>query len=361
MAFVLTKIRNGFVIGPMLTAEPGRLSRVLVIFLIITAVSLLSTWSNSAYAQLEVIVPAYFYPVSNSPWDDLNLAANQVEITAIMNPASGSGNSQDGNYVTAVDDLRSAGGQVVGYVPTTFGQRPLADVKADIDNYYDWYNIDGIFLDEMSNTGPASRIQYYQDLYAYVKSKDNSDKVIGNPGTNTLEQYLNFPGGPTADTLVITENIGSQYASFSPAPWVANYDASNFAHLIHTEPSSVAAIADLDLAVQRNAGAVYFTDDVLNNPWDRLPTYWQAEIDAIEQINNATVAGDFDGDADVDGADFLQWQREFGNTLDASDLADWLTNYGPSDSASISAVPEPCSILLVSIALTALLFRQRRV
>ena len=58
--------------------------------------------------------------------------------------------------------------------------------------------------------------------------------------------------------------------------------------------------------------------------------------------------GDFDADADRDGADFLVWQRDLG---DASNLAKWKTNFGvPASLAAITFVPEPTSIFL---ALTA--------
>src|SRR5262245_39274161 len=39
--------------------------------------------------------------------------------------------------------------------------------------------------------------------------------------------------------------------------------------------------------------------------------------------------GDFDGDGDVDGRDFLVWQRGGSpNPLSAGDLAQWQANYG---------------------------------
>jgi len=58
-------------------------------------------------------------------------------------------------------------------------------------------------------------------------------------------------------------------------------------------------------------------------------------------------AGDFDDDLDVDGADFLEWQRDLG---DSTSLTAWEENYGtvPAVSAA-SAVPEPSSLLLVFI------------
>ena len=55
--------------------------------------------------------------------------------------------------------------------------------------------------------------------------------------------------------------------------------------------------------------------------------------------------GDFDADGDVDGADFLKWQRD---GLSAGDLADWQASYGPGIAAAAStAVPEPASLLLL--------------
>jgi len=67
------------------------------------------------------------------------------------------------------------------------------------------------------------------------------------------------------------------------------------------------------------------------------------------------LGGDFDTDGDVDGSDFLQWQRgDSPSPLSASDLADWEANYGgPGGSpvAAVSAVPEPSSALLLAVAL----------
>ena len=69
----------------------------------------------------------------------------------------------------------------------------------------------------------------------------------------------------------------------------------------------------------------------------------------------AQLLGDFDGDADVDGRDFLAWQRgQSPNPLSASDLADWQANYGTGSlvAASVS-VPEPTSLALFLMAIIA--------
>lgn len=81
---------------------------------------------------------------------------------------------------------------------------------------------------------------------------------------------------------------------------------------------------------------------------------------------------DTDADGDVDGADFLAWQRGFGGAaaqladgnfdgdgdVDVADLQLWLSSYGASASPLTAAVanrviPEPCAISLMLIALTA--------
>jgi hypothetical protein len=76
--------------------------------------------------------------------------------------------------------------------------------------------------------------------------------------------------------------------------------------------------------------------------------------------------GDYDSDGDVDGADFLRWQREFGRIVvpqgrgadgdgsgqvDAEDLAIWQQHYGGTTPlmASSQTIPEPESVALTTI------------
>lgn len=57
--------------------------------------------------------------------------------------------------------------------------------------------------------------------------------------------------------------------------------------------------------------------------------------------------GDYDNDGDVDGRDFLIWQRGNSPTpLSPGDLAAWQANYGTNPVLAFEAVPEPASLLL---------------
>ena len=209
--------------------------------------------SFNAHA-VNILLPAYFYPSSDpnqSFWDEMTAAAGQVGITAIMNPDSGPGSSVNSDYTTAVDVLRAAGGKVVGYVHTSYGVRPQTEVLSEVASYASFYNIDGIFLDEMSNQ--SGGLAYYQSLYSNIKSTNPGYRIFGNPGTNTLESYLT-----AADVLVTFENQ-TGYDTYPPDSWTNNYSADHFAHLLYNVTDEAALLANVALAADRNVGYLYIT------------------------------------------------------------------------------------------------------
>jgi hypothetical protein len=85
----------------------------------------------------------------------------------------------------------------------------------------------------------------------------------------------------------------------------------------------------------------------------------------VEYIGEApTLDGDYDSDGDVDGNDFLTWQRQVGGpgsadgndngVVDGPDLTIWRNNFGQTGaSASAAAIPEPVSF---GLALSGLMF-----
>jgi hypothetical protein len=87
------------------------------------------------------------------------------------------------------------------------------------------------------------------------------------------------------------------------------------------------------------------------------------------EFSTAGLAGDYDADADVDGADFLVWQRAFGSnvtpgtgadgdssgTIGAGDLTVWRNNFGQmSATTAVGAIPEPGACLLIVSGMAAM-------
>src|SRR6266487_1061524 len=235
---------------------------------------------------LGVLVPAYFYPAQGSAWDSLNLAAQRIPLIAIMNPNNGPSTSPNAEYRQAIGALRNAGGQVIGYVYSSYTARVISEVKADIDRYDSFYTIDGIFVDEMTNDSDAIHVAYYEELYHYIKNKRPSYLVVGNPGINTSANYLLRPA---ADALVTFES-SSGYAQYVPDPWTQTGPAIAFSHLCYAVAAAATMTNYVQLALTRNAGYIYVTDDSGSNPWDSLPAYWDPEVGFVEQLNRVAAS-----------------------------------------------------------------------
>ncbi len=249
-------------------------------------------------ADVRLLVPAYAYPTGNSTmWPSLIQAAGTLKegIGVILNPNSGPGAQVDANYSHVVTDFRNAGGRVYGYVPTTYGQRNLNDVKQDVERYYNFYPglVDGIFFDEMAND--LSRTGYYQQLHNHVKSHPGDALVIGNPGTSYLNDASQGASGYTpadyaasADVLVAFEDDEAAYRNDDRAPDWNPGGPEHVGHIVHTTGGQWDGNL-LQLALDRGAGWVYFTNDVEPNPYDQIPPYWEQEVAAVASARGTPV------------------------------------------------------------------------
>jgi exonuclease III len=86
------------------------------------------------------------------------------------------------------------------------------------------------------------------------------------------------------------------------------------------------------------------------------PDYeYELSLNLQATVTGVGLAGDFDNDGDVDGRDFLVWQRNPG----VGNLGDWQNNYGTGSLTATSvAVPEPSIFLTFSAAITLLTVRK---
>jgi len=238
-----------------------------------TSTPLPTATTTSGGAQ-KMAIPSYFYP--GAYWTQLENAAPVVGL-AIINPNSGPGTAFDQNYYDETRRAQAKGILLLGYVHTSYGARAASVVKAEIDQFYSWYGVSGIFFDEASND--CAFQGYYLDLYNYVKAKGGAAEVVINPGTNTPECYVT-----TADIILNFESTYRAYQTWAPSGWEFNYPAGRFWHLVIGASSANMPNA-IALSKQRHAGWVYVTNDKLPNPWDTLPAdpYWTNELSLINQ------------------------------------------------------------------------------
>ncbi len=162
--------------------------------------------------------------------------------------------------------------------------------------------------------------------------------------TGKSTTYLNgIPGRETQDVTV---------SGFTPGDWTIGGTRSHLGGDISSHTYFAAdTLNPNDLSRTLNGDLADFAvfDGVLT----------QAEIDQIMADGvsglGAGLTGDFDSDGDVDGSDFLAWQRNQSVGL----LSDWETNFGTAAGvASVAAVPEPTGVALVLLGL-GLLVSQR--
>jgi hypothetical protein len=257
----------------------------------------------------ELLFPAYQYPTVGTMWDGLVAAAPHVRLGVIMNPASGPGTIADSLYVGAIANVRAAGGRIYGYVDTAYATRPAADVLADVAGYQALYAVsDGIFLDQMAN-GVAD-LAYYRALTTAIHAAMPGSVVIANPGTSVPEAFV---AQGAADVLVTYENnlTGAEpYLNTPPPAWVAAYPARRFSNIVYNVPDAAGMQVVLDTMQVRRAGVVFITHRVLPNPYDELPAYWTALVNAVAALP-PLCAADVNGDARIDVADVARLQPLF--------------------------------------------------
>src|SRR5262249_42620107 len=235
-----------------------------------------------ASPTLRLLVPAYFYPAGESlaQWDRLLESPDPTTVVVIANPDSGPGKVADPNYVRVIDRARQKGFMVIGYVSTRYATRPIADVKEDIDRWVRLYpGVRGMFFDEQSSA--AELISYYVTLYGYARKERGLDLVINNPGTSCAEEYL---ARPAADVACLVES-GKEFSTFHPPAWANGYSSTRFAGSIFKIDDPAKMKQYLSDMVAKRMGYCYITDGKEPNPWNRLPGYWETEVQVVQKIN----------------------------------------------------------------------------
>jgi hypothetical protein len=236
-----------------------------------------------------VFVALYMYPGTTGSvhWQKVIDEKNKhpsVPIVAAFNPSSGPGTSRNSVIATWVDKLQDAGIIAIGYVYDDYGTRSLSALKADADKYKNWYNADGLFIDEFTNR--VGYEKHYGDLTAYAKSL-GMKLTMGNPGTDVPPSYI-------GTVTVINTSEGRGYIpandpNLAGAGWVSGGYLGW--HSAHDKRNFVVIRYDIDTldtsyvtSYSNRVGLMYITNgDDSNGRWFHVPPYFSTLVATLDR------------------------------------------------------------------------------
>ena len=157
---------------------------------------------------------------------------------------------------------------VLGYIATGYGSNLLTTVESQALAYKNWYGVDGIMFDEMGNA--VGQEAYYSALNLYVKSLGMTF-TMGNPGTLVPHTFIG-----TLDALDIYESAG--YPPISTLSQYSAYPKTGFSMIAFGVPLNVGFIT----AASPYVSWLWITNDSGGNPYDSLPSYFSAEVAALD-------------------------------------------------------------------------------
>ena len=239
----------------------------------------ISRHARSSTRSTGVLIPLYTHPTDGSWSEVVRVHASHplVPMIAVINPSNGPGGSQNPEYVTGIMNLQNAGVTTLGYVYTNYGERSKSSVESEVSAYKRWYSVNGIMIDEMSNTQGFE--SYYSALNGHVKTLGMTH-TVGNPGTVVPASFIG-----TLDCLVIYENSG--LPPISELQKYRGHAAPNSAYISYGVPT-------LDTAFEIASAAyvrwLYITDACLPNPYDTLPSYFSAEVATLDNGTSTTAS-----------------------------------------------------------------------
>jgi hypothetical protein len=231
---------------------------------VVLVATLASRGGSGASSCRAALIPAYVPP------HELLALLDRPDLPKLLviNPANGPGAAGERAYADVVGRARRAGVRVLGYVATSYGTRPAADVERDAARYRSWYGIDGVFLDEAA--ADETHLPYYRTLSDRARAAGDR-LIVLNPGMVPARAYFDV-----ADIVVTYEGSYAGYAAAraQTPKWLSDIAPKHIAHLIYGADSTQAvnAVHSAD-----GAGYVYATSGVQPNPWRTIPPYHEHE------------------------------------------------------------------------------------
>ena len=235
-----------------------------------------------------LIIPWYIYPDGAATGTDAVLNSFLVErakhpnvdVQVIVNPNNGVGFTSDANYQALIDALVANNCTPLAYIPTTYGTRPLAEIKAEVVRWDTLYTgVVGVFYDEASNADTQANIAYYSELTAYAHAMGYAPICI-NAGIGVPNSFYATP--TMFDEVVVYEN--NQYQQVGDLTNQPSAVRNKRCVMVYNNPFVAQKVNEL----VAHARWVYVSD--CGAGYDTLPTYLGALFSACEPTST-TVGG----------------------------------------------------------------------
>lgn len=264
-----------------------------------------------------LLVPLYVYPHSWGANEYQRLIGIQVQhpnlkIIVILNvDFDGTDWKNDREYrlnmIKIAREMSGVNIKVIGYASSSYTRRPFdgspkgssfsSNFKTNVDRWLTYFpTLSGIFVDEMcynltlytrmkdpclamaQSKAPVVRegkqryksvMQYYRQLYQYIRQTKGLEMAIANPGQTVPAKFFD---GTVADAIVVYE--GSE-AYFDPTVYPLGSSPDRAGVLFYNDPAPFAI--DKLKALLGRVGLFYTTDTMfigqVLNPWGVLPQY----------------------------------------------------------------------------------------
>jgi len=217
-------------------------------------------------------------------------------------------------------DLADASSNPVAFVKYTIGSTNIDRWDGPTDLYPPFVN----YLNEMKAELIAAghTVQWRGAFWVQGESDAYEDRApLYTTKFNQLFDRLRTDLGANEIPVVMARlksNLVDEpqypYSTFNPGTQLINFDMDQVAS---SDPLVAITDSSNDLLVRD--GIHYAADDYIELGHRLAETYL-----LTQRLDSA----DFDGNAVVDGTDFLTWQREFGDQFDSNVLANWESNFG---------------------------------
>ena len=284
----------------------------------------------------------------------------------------------DVNFLTLWYEMNDAGANADGEYPWIYEDEAFDNYQSHLTNFYQNRADD---FDVAGGVAFPGFVDFYEE---------------GGVGQIVPFEIPHDDGQTLANTLNLASAYSSEYEFLQLATWNDFGEGTIFEPTVETGFDYLLQLqqftgvpygeAELQLVFDLYRARKEFSGDtgiqaLLDQASEHLAAFEIGDAQAI--LNSIYLPGDFDGDGDSDGFDFLVWQQQAGsvgyyplNTLaadgiadgivDGKDLAAWEFHYGSGTALSATAtVPEPAyaSLMLSGIVVSFLrrlkLFRRR--